>query len=171
MYKEAYPSISVIDDPCEAYIIKPTNGVYSLEDFLLNRLMLGLMEVGHDALEGNAGEYMAYHKSMNIAMEKMEFSKLLLLQESVLIWIITISFIILAFICVSSGFFGELPWLAAMAAFPWTAYGASQAFYYRKSEKENTKDGIKFETVMAQIQTNDADLPVDESNFVENANG
>ena len=105
------------------------------------------------------------------APEKMEFSKLLLLQESILIWIITISFIILAFICVSSGFFGELPWLAAMAAFPWTAYGASQAFYYRKSEKENTKDGIKFETVMAQIQTNDADCPVDESNFVENANG
>lgn len=105
------------------------------------------------------------------APEKMEFSKLLLLQESILIWIITISFIILAFICVASGFFGELPWLAAMAAFPWTAYGASQAFYYRKSEKENTKDGIKFETVMAQIQTNDADFPVDESNFVENANG
>ena len=102
---------------------------------------------------------------------KVEFSKALLIQESILIWIITISFIALAFVCIFSGFFGELPWLAAMAAFPWTAYGASQAFYYRKSEKENTKDGIKFETVMAQIQTNDADFPVDESNFVENANG
>ena len=79
----------------------------------------------------------------------MEFSKLLLIQESILIWIITISFIILAFVCIASGFFGELPWLAAMAAFPWTAYGTTQAFYYKKAEKENTKNGIKYETVMA----------------------
>lgn len=80
---------------------------------------------------------------------KMEFSKRLLLQESLLIWIITISFIILAFVCVANQFFGELPWLAAMCGFPWTAYGASQAFYFRKAEKENTKGGIKYETVMA----------------------
>lgn len=113
-----------------------------------------------------------YRKKKKVeAPKKMEFSKLLLIQESILIWVITIAFIILAFVCITSGFFGELPWLAAMAAFPWTAYGASQAFYYKKSEKENTKDGIKFETVMAQIQTNDEDLPVDESNFVDNANG
>jgi hypothetical protein len=82
---------------------------------------------------------------------KIEFSKRLLLQESILIWIITISFIILAFFCVSNQFFGELPWLAAMCGFPWTAYGASQAFYFRKAEKENTQGGIKYETVMADI--------------------
>jgi hypothetical protein len=82
---------------------------------------------------------------------KIEFSKRLLLQESILIWIITISFIILAFFCVSNQFFGELPWLAAMCSFPWTAYGASQAFYFRKAEKENTQGGIKYETVMADI--------------------
>ena len=87
-------------------------------------------------------------------LAKIEFSKVLLIQESVLIWIITISFIVLAFFCIANGFFGELPWLAAMASFPWTAYGVSQAFYYKKSERENTKDGIKFETVMAQIQAN-----------------
>ena len=38
-----------------------------------------------------------------------------------------------------------------MVAFPWTAYGVSQAMYYRKSEKENTKNGIKFESVMAEV--------------------
>lgn len=102
---------------------------------------------------------------------KVEFSKALLIQESILIWIITISFIALAFVCIFSGFFGELPWLAAMVACPWTAYGVSQHAYYKKSEKENTKDGIKFETVMAQIQTNDADIPLDASNFVNNASG
>lgn len=103
--------------------------------------------------------------------KNIEFSKLLLIQESILIWVITIAFIILAFVCITSGFFGELPWLAAMAAFPWTAYGASQAFYYKKAEKENTKNGIKFETVMANIQTNDNDTPVSPSEMVDNANG
>lgn len=86
---------------------------------------------------------------------KLEFSKKLLVQESFLIWIVTITFLVLAFICITNQYFGELPWLTAMAGFPWTAYGVSQACYYKKAEKENTKDGIKYETVMAQIQTDD----------------
>lgn len=79
---------------------------------------------------------------------KTEFSKKLLMQESVLIWIVTIAFIILAFICISNQYFGELPWLTAMAACPWTAYGISQAFYYKKAERENIKGGIKYDSVL-----------------------
>ena len=81
-------------------------------------------------------------------LRKKEFSKLLLIQESILIWIVTIAFIVLAFICVKQQYFGELPWITAMAGFPWTAYGVSQACYYRKSEKENTKNGITYETAL-----------------------
>lgn len=33
----------------------------------------------------------------------------------------------------------------------WVAYGTSQAFYYKKAEKENTKNGIKYESVMAEL--------------------
>ena len=90
--------------------------------------------------------------------KKSEFSKGLLIQESLLIWIITISAIVLAFVCIINQYFGELPWIAAMVGFPWTAYGVSQAFYYKKAERENTKNGIKYETVMANTQkTNDYD--------------
>lgn len=101
--------------------------------------------------------------------EKLEFSKKLLLQESMLIWIITIAFIILAFVCVFNQFFGELPWLAAMCGFPWTAYGASQAFYFRKAEKENTAGGIKYETILSQLKTNDEDPLTEE--IVNDAKG
>lgn len=84
---------------------------------------------------------------------KSEFSKKLLIQESILIWIMTICVLILAFFCVyfnqSSS---DLPWLTAMVGFPWTAYGVSQAYYYQKSMKENTKDGIKYDTVMEEIR-------------------
>lgn len=81
-----------------------------------------------------------------------EFSKFLIKQESALIWIISIAFIVLAFVCVKNSYFGELPWLTAMVGLPWTAYAVSQAFYYRKAQKENTKDGIKYDSVMAELQ-------------------
>ena len=80
--------------------------------------------------------------------EKKEFSKALLIQESILIWIDTLAGIALAFFCVANQYFGELPWIVAMIGFPWTAYAVSQACYYRKSEKENTKDGIKYESMV-----------------------
>ena len=83
---------------------------------------------------------------------KTEFSKKLLIQESMLIWIVTLAFLVLAFYCVHNEFFGELPWLAAMCGFPWTAYGVSQACYYKKAEKENTKGGIKYETALKQSE-------------------
>ena len=86
------------------------------------------------------------------AQPGQEFSKWLLMQETILIWIVTITFLVLAFVCITNQYFGELPWLTAMAGFPWTAYGASQAFYYRKSEKENTVGGVKYETVMMEKQ-------------------
>ena len=85
--------------------------------------------------------------------KKLEFSKKLLVQESILIWIITLAFIGLAYMCIVNQYFSELPWLTAMAAFPWAAYGVSQAFYYKKSMAENIKDGIKYDTVMAQLAT------------------
>lgn len=87
--------------------------------------------------------------------KKSEFSKFLLIQESVLIWIITLAFIGLAFFCVINQYFGELPWLTAMVGLPWTAYGVSQACYYKKAEKENTKGGIKYDTTMYALDTND----------------
>jgi len=80
--------------------------------------------------------------------KKTEFSKVLLIQESVLIWVMTISFIVLAFYCISKEYLGELPWLSAMVALPWTAYGISQGFYYNKAKAENTKDGIIYETAL-----------------------
>lgn len=85
-------------------------------------------------------------------MKKSEFSKFLLIQESILVWITTISFIVLAFISVLTGFFGELTWLAALCTALWAAYGVSQAFYYKKAMAENTKGGIKYEMTVSNTQ-------------------
>jgi hypothetical protein len=93
-----------------------------------------------------------YMKKNKKDKKKLEFSKLLLVQESALMWVITLAFIALAFVCVKNQFFGELPWITAMCALPWTAYGASQAFYYKKSEKENIQGGIKYDTTMEELR-------------------
>nr|DAM07858.1 MAG TPA: hypothetical protein [Caudoviricetes sp.] len=82
--------------------------------------------------------------------QKTSFSKVLLIQESVLIWVLSLAFVVLAFRCVQSGYTGGLPWLAVTLTGAWTAYGVSQAMYYRKSEKENTTGGIVFETAMSK---------------------
>lgn len=86
-------------------------------------------------------------------MKKKEFSKLLLIQESILIWIITLGCLVLAYFCIMNNSYGELPWLTAIVGLPWTAYGISQVYYYKKSMAENIKDGIKYDTVMAQLAT------------------
>lgn len=84
--------------------------------------------------------------------KKREFSKTLLIQESILIWIVTIAFLGLATLCIIKDYTGSLPWLTAMISLPWTAYGVSQGCYYNKSKQENTKDGIKYETVMEELR-------------------
>jgi len=89
--------------------------------------------------------------------KKNTFSKTLLMQESVLIWIITLSYITLAFYCVHEGFSASLPWLTALPTVAWGAYGVSQNAYYKKSAAENTKDGIVFETTMNPPQNIDRD--------------
>lgn len=93
--------------------------------------------------------------------EKQAFGKALLVQESALVWIITISFIILAFICVTSGMsMVEIGFLTVLPGVAWAAYGVSQAMYYKKSEKENTKNGIVYETAMADRENaSDPDAP------------
>ena len=82
-------------------------------------------------------------------IEKRQFSKVLLVQESLLIWIHTLAMLVLAFICIFRNAYAELPWLTAMVSLPWGAYAISQHAYYKKAQAENTKDGIVFETAMA----------------------
>jgi EamA domain-containing membrane protein RarD len=88
---------------------------------------------------------------------KQAFSKALLIQESILIWIITLAFIVLAFICVFTGYLGSLPWVAVMVTAAWGAYGVSQAAYYSKSKAENITGGLVYEATMAKINNPDQD--------------
>lgn len=80
-----------------------------------------------------------------------EFSKTLLIQESILVWFISTVCLGLAYLCILKDYTGSLPWLSAMIGLPWAAYGVSQACYYNKAKAENTKDGIKYDSAMAEL--------------------
>lgn len=96
-----------------------------------------------------------------MSKKSKEFSKTLLIQESILIWITTIALIVLAFVCIIRGYEGELPWLAVMIGLPWTAYGVSQACYYKKSSIENSEGGIVFASALQDFNCNN-DSEIDE---------
>lgn len=109
--------------------------------------------------------------------QKRAFSKTLLIQESVLLWIMTLVFLFLAYMSIDMGYTGSLPWLSAMVSFPWAAYAVSAGFYYSKSKAENTEGGITYESAFRQtinsaqdvltvdkIDTTNKQIKVDNSN-------
>ena len=59
---------------------------------------------------------------------KKEFSKVLLIQESVLVWIVTLTLLTLSFYCVIFGFLGSLPWISFIVFFVLLTFGVSQGF-------------------------------------------
>jgi hypothetical protein len=68
-----------------------------------------------------------------------EFSKLILLFETVLVGYV--SHRVLGFVgeAIRTGFDGSLPYLTTFITAVWAAYGASVSFYQNKSGKENVK--------------------------------
>ena len=83
--------------------------------------------------------------------KKIEFSKTLLIQESILVWITTLTLLLITCYCIFNGFMGTLPWLITLITVVWGAYGVSQVFYYKKSLAENTVGGIKYDTVVKEL--------------------
>lgn len=70
---------------------------------------------------------------------KLEFSKLILLFETILV--AYVSYRVLGFVeaAIASQFQGSLPYLTTFISAVWAAYGASVSFYQSKSGKENVK--------------------------------
>lgn len=70
---------------------------------------------------------------------KMEFSKLILIFETVLVAYVSHRVLNFVETAITLGFEGSLPYLTTFITAVWTAYGASVSFYQSKSAKENVK--------------------------------
>lgn len=85
--------------------------------------------------------------------KKLDFSKRLVLDIRILLWIITIAAIILAFVCVYRGYIGSLPWLSAMVGLPWSAHGVVCSFYLNMAKSDHREGGITYEMAMNNTST------------------
>lgn len=81
--------------------------------------------------------------------KKKEFSKQLVSDIRILLWIITIGALLLAALCIIRGYTGSLPWLSAMVGLPWTAHGVVCSFYLNMAKSDHREGGITFESARA----------------------
>lgn len=70
-------------------------------------------------------------------IKMFEFSKLIIIQESVLVWVSTIKLLSFAEHSIVNGYLGSLPYISTLCGAIWAAYGVSVGFYYNKAKAEN----------------------------------
>lgn len=92
----------------------------------------------------------------------LEYSKRVVRDIRVLLWVVTVGGLVLAAYCIYSGYIGSLPWLSAMVGLPWSAHGVVCSFYLNMSKSDHREGGITFETAKAQ-NFGTATLPDDSS--------
>ena len=80
----------------------------------------------------------------------LEYSKRIIRDIRMLLWIVTVGGLLLAACCIYSGFVGSLPWLSAMVGLPWSAHGVVCSFYLNMAKSDHSEGGITFETAKAQ---------------------
>ncbi len=96
---------------------------------------------------------------LTVTKTKLEFSKKLINDIRILLWIITISSILLAFYCVYLGYLGSLPWIAGLVGLPWSAHGVICSFYLNMAKSDHRVGGITYELAMNQPNSsNDATI-------------
>ena len=79
----------------------------------------------------------------------MEFSKRLIADIRVLLWVVTVGGLVLAAYCVRVGYMGALPWLTAMVGLLWSAHGVVFANYLGMAKSDQKRGGITYETAKA----------------------
>ena len=85
-------------------------------------------------------------------ISKRDFSKQLICDIRSLLWIVTISGILLAFYCVHLGYLGTLPWISALVGLPWSAHGVVCSFYRNMSKSDHKKGGITYDLAINDQQ-------------------
>lgn len=82
--------------------------------------------------------------------QKQDFSKRLIADIRVLLWVVTLGGLVLAAWCVKKGFTGSLPWLSAMVGLPWSAHGVVCGFYLNMAKSDHSEGGITYEAAKAK---------------------
>ena len=77
------------------------------------------------------------------------FSKKLVSDIRLLLWIVTVGGLALALVCIIKGYTGSLPWLSAMVGLPWSAHGVVCSMYLSMAKSDHKIGGITYEAAKA----------------------
>ena len=92
---------------------------------------------------------------------KLDYSKRIVRDIRILLWVVTVGGLMLAAYCIHNGFSGSLPWLSAMVGLPWSAHGVVCAFYLNMAKSDHSVGGITFEAAKAKnFDTSNDDVPI-----------
>ena len=76
-------------------------------------------------------------KNKNQPKKKFEFSKLIIVFETILVAFVSYKVLDYAEMCIELNYLGTLAFLTTMITAVWAAYGTSVSFYYNKAKAEN----------------------------------
>lgn len=76
-------------------------------------------------------------KNKTIEKKKFEFSKLIIIFETLMVAFVSYRVLDYAEMCIVSNYLGTLAFLTTMISAVWAAYGTSVSFYYNKAKAEN----------------------------------
>ena len=82
-----------------------------------------------------------------------EFTQYMILSDNAILWYMCTGYLGLAAFSIYKNYTGALPWLTGGLALAFGGWATIQAFLIKKSEKQNTKGGITYDTAMREQDT------------------
>lgn len=100
-----------------------------------------------------AAWYLTARRHGSAREKAKEFTQYMILSDNAILWCMCTGYLGLAAFSIYKNYTGALPWLTGGLALAFGGWATIQAFLIKKSEKQNTKGGITYDTAMREQDT------------------
>ena len=100
-----------------------------------------------------AAWYLTARRHGSAREKAKEFTQYMILSDNAILWYMCTGYLGLAAFSIYKNYTGALPWLTGGLALAFGGWATIQAFLIKKSEKQNTKGGITYDTAMREHDT------------------
>lgn len=100
-----------------------------------------------------AAWYLTVRRHGSAREKAKEFTQYMILSDNAILWYMCTGYLGLAAFSIYKNYTGALPWLTGGLALAFGGWATIQAFLIKKSEKQNTKGGITYDTAMREQDT------------------
>lgn len=100
-----------------------------------------------------AAWYLTARRHGSAREKAKEFTQYMILSDNAILWYMCTGYLGLAAFSIYKNYTGALPWLTGGLALAFGGWATIQAFLIKKSEKQNTKGGITYDTAIREQDT------------------